>query len=243
MPFQASEKQKVIYPKESHSSGIQNGSKLTAHGDLPVGRPSSSQEWVDWLKSKANFRYTRTDGSGVGLFAIEEEPFDRLGFSPSATVEIKKIIRGSANHVLFLIWGRAPDKMADDGVQTTCEYEPYQNRENIQYMERMKDYRVEIAHQFERDLRDEYSPGLGQDLTDAMVQLLREEPMIRDFDQGRFVASFKDVMVDGRREFQITEKVLNAAGEVTWKNDFTSEELPQPYNSSLWIRRESTNSK
>lgn len=187
--------------------------------------PKGKAQWLHWLEHTANFHINRSDGHG----SIEGDlnAFKALGFG----YEEYQVIRTLGTEALMHVWARRPDKITDDGKTTVCYYEP---APEISFV------REKIKFNLFVNLKSSMGKKFDPDLVEAVDEMLEGYPLIRNFAQNRFVASFEDAVIDGVHHFKVSEKSIGPSGEVTHENNFMSRELPEPYGNVLKVDAENS---
>ena len=90
------------------------------------------------------------------------------------------------------------------------------------------------------DIPDE-ERNVGPEWAEAVTEWCFAQPVLRRFGNSELTVTFEDIELGGKRGFRVTESMPGLEGGPPVINQFTSAEIPAPYNQYLLINQEFQN--
>ena len=109
------------------------------------------------------------------------------------------------------------------------------SRENIinYYENRGKALSERIKFSLKYNNYTEAERSLGPEYAESVAEWCMSQPVLRRFGNTELSVTFEDIEVDGKQVFQVTETMPGLDGSPPVINQFTSPEMPAPYNRLL----------
>lgn len=209
----------------------------------------SKAEWLEWLNKDAKFRIVR-ESDAFDIFECDASEFKKIGLGdvaygvtvtiinewarefmattnlsnlPPEHVKSNVVEKEHQPHLISETSGSSTFLFKTYPTKSEADVQRRQNRAN-RFLERMEVYLVEQKEHLE-ELRNA-GPQWGQ----AVLEWCLAQPALRRFGNSELTVTFEDIEVEGKKAFRVTESMAGINGGPPIVNQFTSPDLPGPYN-------------
>ena len=182
------------------------------------------------------------------------EAFKRIGFERGGLATL-----GAITERLVDVWGSSEmdiAKFQKDGISqrnpdfmpkivsvsetaSTFRFGIVNPERNYSKYERLKG-KINGYLKWGNDIPDE-ERNVGPEWAEAVTEWCFAQPVLRRFGNSELTVTFEDIELGGKRGFRVTESMPGLEGGPPVINQFTSAEIPAPYNQYLLINQEFQN--
>jgi hypothetical protein len=208
----------------------------------------SKQEWLEWIKDCHPFEIENR-----AIVQMNMEAFQKIGFEAGGGVTADSIRQGVQN-----VWGSEMDvaKFQKDGISqidpdfmpklvsvtetaSTFHFGIVNPERSYSRYETLKG-RINGYLKWASNIPDEQR-NVGPEWAEAVTEWCFAQPVLRRFGNSELTVTFEEIELEGKRGFKITESMPGLEGGAPVVNQFTSAEIPAPYNQFLLIKQEFQN--
>ncbi len=204
----------------------------------------SKLNWLEWIKGNANFRIVRKQEDWErNVVACDLEAFKAMGLDREAYAVIVSFIKiATADLYPHGIAHLTPERFKELSLTDDLPELVEETDSSSKYLFKINKA-VGSRQNSAKNLLDDlilnlaYNEGVPEDarkvaplLAEAVVEWCLEQPVIRKFGKAELAVTFENIIKDGEQLLRVTETMSGADGAPDIIHQFTSPEIPAPYD-------------
>ena len=207
----------------------------------------SKQAWLEWINACHPFTI-----ENPSKLYWDIQVFKRIGFEAGGLATL-----GAIRERLQDVWGAGDmediAKFQEDGIsKKDPDFMPIivsvsETASTFRFRSLYSKNRYEILKgrindflKWGNEIPDE-ERSVGPEWAEAVTEWCFAQPVLRRFGNSELTVTFEDIELEGKRGFRVTESMPGLESGPPVINQFTSAEIPAPYNQYLLINQEFQN--
>ena len=212
----------------------------------------SKDAWLKWMNNSAHFRIQRIQEDGAGaIVACDSAAFEEIGLGDIGYRIINSIVKewtsglypvGISKLTPQEITARDVEHLLPrlvSGTDNTSTFlfpiptplnpaaEAYRNNRTTALIKHINE-----TLKWGPDLSEELR-NAGPEFAEAVAEWCLAQPVLRRFGNAELTVTFENIELDGKQIFRVTESMPGVNGGPPVVNQFTSQDMPAPYDRLL----------